>query len=112
MMSQATDDDLYQRVAEYYDYVTTQSRRQDVDFFVEMAQEAGGAVLEIGCGTGRVLIPIARAGLDITGLDRSTAMLAVCRRRLAQEPAAVQERVQLVQGDMRHFDLQQTFALV
>jgi SAM-dependent methyltransferase len=111
-MGETWGKDSYQEVAEYYDYVTTHGQRNDVGFFVEMAQGAGGAVLEIGCGTGRVLIPTARTGVDITGFDLSTAMLTVCRQQLAQEPEAVQARVQLVQGDMRHFDLGRTFALV
>src|SRR5690606_13848784 len=102
--------DIYRATAEYYDYVT--SHRRDVAFFVEMAQAAGGDVLEIGCGTGRVLLPTARTGVNITGFDLSTAMLTICQQRLTQEPEAVQARVQLVQGDMRDFDLGRTFALV
>ncbi len=102
----------YAFVADLYDYVTPYASRSDVDFFVEAAREAGGAVLEVGCGTGRVLIPTARAGVPITGLDLSTHMLDVCRGRLAAEPPAVQDRVRLVEGDMRDFDLGQTFALV
>lgn len=101
----------YAFVADLYDYVTPYSERPDVAFFVAAAQEAGGPVLEVGCGTGRVLIPTARAGIEITGLDLSVHMLAVCRERLAEEPAEVQERVQLVEGDMRDFDLGRAFAL-
>jgi SAM-dependent methyltransferase len=102
----------YAFVADLYDYFGPYRERPDVDFFVEAAQEAGGLVLEVGCGTGRVLIPTARAGSEITGLDLSAHMLAVCRERLAEEPAEVQERVQLVEGDMRDFNLGRKFALV
>lgn len=101
----------YAFVAELYDYVTPYAERPDVGFFVEAAQEAGGPVLEVGCGTGRVLIPTARAGVDIMGLDLSQHMLAICRQRLAEEPAQVQARAQLEQADMRRFDLGRTFAL-
>ena len=111
-MAQTSDEDAFQTVAEYYDFVTTYGQRQDVAFFVDMAREAGGTVLEIGCGTGRVLIPTARIGVDITGFDLSPTMLAVCRQKLTHEPEAVQARVHLVEGDMRDFDLGQTFALV
>ena len=69
-------------------------------------------MLEVGCGTGRVLIPTARAGLQITGLDQSVAMLNICRERLAMENADVQKRVNLVEGDMRDFELGQRFQLV
>ena len=102
----------YGFTAEYYDHVTSYRERSDIPFWVEMAQASGGPVLEIGCGTGRVLIPIARAGIDITGMDLSPFMLAVCRRNLAEEPAEVQSRVRLVEGDMRAFDLGRQFSLV
>jgi SAM-dependent methyltransferase len=69
-------------------------------------------VLELGCGTGRVLLPTARAGIAITGLDASPSMLAICRERLAQEPPEVRARAALVEGDMRHFELEGSFGLV
>ncbi|MFH1566390.1 MAG: class I SAM-dependent methyltransferase, partial [Gemmatimonadota bacterium] len=72
----------------------------------------GGPVLELGCGTGRVLLPVARAGVAVTGLDVSEGMLAVCRRHLAAEPEEVQARVALHRGDMRDFDLGRTFPLI
>jgi len=103
--------DEYGFVAEFYDYVVPYRDRQDVTFFVEAAKESGGPVLEIGCGTGRVLIPTARAGIQVVGLDQSLHMLRVCRERLLREPQDVQSRAQLVQADMRHFELSQTFKL-
>ena len=93
------------------DHVVPYRGRQDVTFFVDAARDAGSPVLEVGCGTGRVLIPTARAGLDIVGLDLSPGMLAICRERLGQEPDAVQKRVELVEADMRGFDLGRTFTL-
>ena len=101
----------YAFVAEFYDSVVPYAGRADVDFFVEMARESPGAVLEIGCGTGRVLIPTARAEKDIVGLDLSTRMLTICREKLALEPDPVQARVQLVQEDMRRFELSRKFGL-
>ena len=101
----------YAYTAEFYDYVPPYSERQDVDFFVEMAQQTGGPVLEVGSGTGRVLIPTARAGIEITGLDLSPDMQQVCRKNLAQEPEAAQNRAQLVSGDMRNFNLGRRFKL-
>jgi SAM-dependent methyltransferase len=58
------------------------------------------------------LIPTARAGVEIVGLDSSSHMLQVCQARLLAQPEAVQSRVRLVQADMRSFDLAQTFNLV
>jgi len=104
--------DGYAACAEFYDAVDPYSKRADVAFFIELACEARGPILELGCGTGRVLLPSARAGYEITGLDASAAMLEVCRRKLTREGSDVQERVALHAGDMRAFDLGRKFALV
>jgi SAM-dependent methyltransferase len=100
-------------LAEFYDSVVPYLGRQDVNFFVEMAQLSGGRVLELGCGTGRVLIPTAKAGIEIVGLDASPQMLSVCREKLLSTSEDVQSRVTgLVQGDMRNFELGRKFSLV
>jgi SAM-dependent methyltransferase len=112
-MSQTVSSDSYRAIADLYDYVTPYRGRHDGGFFVAMARESGGSVLEVGCGTGRILIPTAREGVEIAGLDASDSMLAVCREKLAREPEAVQAKVQqLAKGDMRDFDLGWQFALV
>jgi ubiquinone/menaquinone biosynthesis C-methylase UbiE len=102
----------YASIAELYDYIVPYHERADVGFFVEAATQAGGPVLEVGCGTGRVLIPTARAGVEITGLDLSQHMLAVCREHLKTEPEEVRSRIRLVEGDMRQFEIQKSFKLV
>lgn len=99
-------------VAQLYDQVILYRERPDVDFFQQEALVSGGPVLEVGCGTGRVLLPTARSGISITGLDLSSHMLDVCRRALQRESREVQERVTLVEGDMRDFDLGQKFNLI
>lgn len=111
-MGRAGGYDEYAFTAEFYDHIVPYRNRQDVAFFVEAAKESGGPVLEVGCGTGRVLIPIAQAGIQIVGLDLSSHMLRVCRERLLCESEEVQSRVQLVEADMRDFELGQTFKLV
>jgi cyclopropane fatty-acyl-phospholipid synthase-like methyltransferase len=83
--------EIYDRhSSEFYDY---HAKRGDVEFYVALATESGGPVLEIGCGTGRLLIPTARAGVHITGLDNSEEMLEICRRKLEDEPTKVKGRV-------------------
>jgi len=104
--------DEYAEAAEFYDYVVPYATRADVEFYVHEALASRGPVLELGCGTGRVLIPIARAGVPITGLDGSPSMLTLCRTKLRAEPAGVQARVELHHGDMRSFELRRKFALV
>ena len=104
-MSMDTGYDRYAFVAEFYDHVVPYRERRDVEFFVTMAQQANGPVLEAGCGTGRILTPMARAGVEITGLDVSQTMLAICRKCLAAEPLEVQKRARVLEADMRQFHL-------
>ena len=104
--------DLAPFIAEFYDHVPRYATRADVDFYVQAAAESGGPVLELGCGTGRILVPTARAGIEIVGLDAAAGMLDACRQRLQSEPPAVRERVRLHHGDMRRFDFGRSFRLV
>ncbi len=102
--------ELYDRYSsEFYDY---HAKRGDVEFYVDLAAASRGKVLEIGCGTGRLLIPTARAGIHITGLDNSDEMLEICRRKLEDESSEVRGRVNLVRADMRDFHLGSKFSLV
>jgi SAM-dependent methyltransferase len=102
----------YDALAEFYDHVLPYRDRPDVPFYVRLVHECAGPVLEVGCGTGRVLLPCARAGATMVGVDVSPAMLQVCRDKLARESAEVRARVKLVEADMRTLDLSRTFELV
>lgn len=95
-----------------YDSVPLYAARQDVVFYVEAARLARGTVLELGSGTGRVLLPIARAGCTIVGVDSSRQMVERCRAKLAAEPPDVQQRVTLHERDVRDFDLGLTYPLI
>ena len=77
-----------------------------IAFYAALAQETGGPVLEIACGTGRVSIPIARLGFAVTGLDIVPGMLAQARRKSAGLPTC------WVEGDARTFDLGERFRLI
>ncbi|MFN2604211.1 MAG: class I SAM-dependent methyltransferase [Gemmatimonadaceae bacterium] len=99
-------------VAELYDSVTLYRTRPDVNFYVEEARALDGSVLELGCGTGRVLIPVARLGKEVTGVDNSPRMLARCREQLESEPTDIRGNVTLVQADMRDLNLGRRFILV
>ncbi len=79
-----------------------------VDFYRGQADRQGGSVLELGCGTGRVLIPIAADGHPCVGLDLSDPMLAEARRKADGEGVVVE----WVHDDMRAFDLGRTFDLI
>jgi len=99
--------------AEIYDYeISDNSRTADVPFWLGLAAETGGPVLELACGTARVTIPLARAGHQITGLDTSPNMLAIARRKLDQELTDARARIHLGEGDMRDFSLDERFGLI
>jgi SAM-dependent methyltransferase len=83
----------------------------DVGFYVDEARRAGSPVLELGCGTGRVLLPMARAGVRVVGLDCSGELLDRTRRLQAGLSPAVRRRIELVQADMREFRLGRRFRL-
>ena len=97
--------------AAFYDYYST-GLEGDVPFYVEEARKAGSPVLELGCGTGRILIPIAEAGISVVGLDRAPAMLSVVRKKLSKLSVETQRRTELIEGDMRDFSLGRRFKLI
>jgi SAM-dependent methyltransferase len=92
--------DEYAAIAAWYDH-EHDAFQDDVAFYLDLAAGAGPRLLEIGCGTGRVTLPLAQAGSHITGVDASEAMLARCRLRLAGAPARAAQRVALVRADAR-----------
>lgn len=97
--------------AEFYDPVYSKQLR-DVKFWLDYAQKTGGKTLELGCGTGRVLFPLAQAGITITGIDYSVYMLDICRRKLSEQPTDVQKRINLVQANMTNFQTSEQYSLV
>jgi len=103
-------------IAHYEDaayYTATYARRlADVTFYVALARQAGGPVLEYGVGNGRIALPIARHGVEVVGVDHSQSMLRDLRQRLKVEPEEVRRRVRVVRGDMRRAKLRRRFPLV
>jgi SAM-dependent methyltransferase len=98
--------DTYHVIAKYYDgaYAAKQDL-VDLPFYLDLARQSRGPVLEIACGTGRVLLPIARKGIEICGVDNSQPMLNVLSQNLAKEPQEVRNRITVHEGDMRNFRL-------
>ena len=90
--------------APFYDWENARTLgRRDVPFWRNLALHHGGPVLELGCGTGRISLPLARAGIPLVGIDRSEAMLARARTRVRR--ARLAGRVQLIRGDIRFLPL-------
>jgi SAM-dependent methyltransferase len=98
--------------APFYDWENAQTvGRRDVAFWRRIAMGTEGRVLELGTGTGRVAVPIARAGRAIVGIDRSEPMLARARTRVRR--ARLQRQLRLVRGDIRYLPFpDRSFSLV
>lgn len=95
---------MYDQIARFYD-LTHANLTDDIAFIINLAREANGPILELGCGSGRLLLPLARAGFTVTGVDNSAAMLARAQAALQAEPPTVQTRVTLIEADMTQLDV-------
>jgi len=97
-------------VCEYYDYIFRDLK--DIGFYVDHALKTGGPVLELGSGSGRILVPVARAGVKITGVDLSDRMMDLCRIKLESESVRTRQNARIVKSDMCGFDLGERYSLV
>ena len=85
---------------------------EDLPFWLELARQASGLALELGCGTGRVLIPLAQAGYSVTGIDLDLDMLLYLKTRLEVEGASFSIQPLLLQADLGAFHLGRIFGMV
>ena len=96
----------YGPASKYYDLFAS---KDDVNFYKELALKHGKKALELGVGTGRIAIELAKKGVTVWGVDNSEYMLNVARQKLKKENASVKKRVTLKLRDMRKFKLKETF---
>ena len=99
----------YEKSAQFYDHFASS---ENVGFYVDLAREIDGAVLELGVGTGRVLFEIAGLGRDVVGIDTSVAMLREAKRKRREVYPEVSGRCRLLLADMLSFDLGDKFDLI
>jgi SAM-dependent methyltransferase len=99
----------YDGIAALYDAWST-GVVEDISFYVDEALAAGGPVVELGVGTGRIAVPTAMAGVHVIGVDSSAGMLAVCAA--AAQAAGVAARLDLRQGDLRRPPVKERVRLV
>jgi SAM-dependent methyltransferase len=102
--------DSYASIARFYDLENAEFT-EDLPLWAGLARERGGPALELGCGSGRVLLHLAREGFEATGVDSSPAMLALARRRLSLQKSLA-GRITLVEEDFTRLRLGRTFPLV
>lgn len=85
---------------------------EDLSLYQGFAERCGEPILELGCGTGRVLIPLAQSGYRVVGVDCSAPMLACARRKIASLSPPVASRITLIQGDIRYTYLKGKFSVI
>jgi len=102
--------DEYEQSAKYYD-VWYEDFTEDIGFYQKLAEEEGGPILECMCGTGRIMIPLADAGFEVTGVDRSAAMLDILAMKLDLIGGRVERNIDIVEGDIRTFATPKKFKL-
>ena len=102
------DKNVYDMIAPFYDSEHAHFT-EDLDMYLNYAELSGGQILELACGSGRVLLPLAQAGYSVTGVDSSEAMLQLARQTLTE--AGVIQQCTLVQQDIRTLKLEQKFRL-
>ena len=105
------DEAVFDRIARFYDY-EQEGFVRDIPFYVEHAKKCGGEVLELACGTARILIPIVKEGIKITGLDISKEMLSIARKKIERLDKRVKGNIEITQGDMRKFELERKFSMI
>jgi SAM-dependent methyltransferase len=101
----------YDLISLYYD-IFKADIKDDLVFYLALARETGGPVLELACGTGRLLIEFALTGFEVTGVDISPGMLACAQRKIDRQPSEVRRRIELVHTDMRQYLLSKNFGLI
>ncbi len=87
--------------ANLYDHFWANEDLDDIGFHVELATLQGGRVLDVGCGTGRLLVPLAQAGVEVEGVDNAPEMLALCRTKMR----AAKVKAKLHRQAMERLDL-------
>ena len=98
----------YDPIAPFYD-IEHAHFDEDVDLYRDFAVVCNGPVLELACGSGRLLLPLAENGYEVTGVDTSASMLSLARQKLQR--AGLASRCKLVQQDICSLQLEQKFRL-
>ena len=99
-------------IVKYYDLAFGISGEAELEWYLGKAKEAGGPVLDLCCGTGRLALILAREGFEVTGIDQSVGMLNQFQKKLKKETARVRERISIENQKMAAFSLGRKFNTV
>jgi SAM-dependent methyltransferase len=102
----------YIKSANLYDLDQRDNLIVDIPFYMEYAKKQKGNILELGCGTGRVSIELAKAGYSVTGLDLSEQMLEIYKNKIKHLPKDISEKIELINGNMADFNISKRFSLI
>ncbi|MCH5586545.1 class I SAM-dependent methyltransferase [Shimazuella sp. AN120528] len=99
-------------MTEYYNFYANNptDMDQDIHYYVELAKQTGGPVIELGCGTGRMSIAIAKEGIEVVGVDFSAEKLAVAKQK--SDDLGLSHRIKWVESSITNFQLPETFPLI
>ena len=106
-----TDLRRYERFGWDYEHFSPLAS-EEIAWYTGLARVSGGPVLELACGTGRLVAEVAKAGVEVDGIDLSDAMLTIAEERIAALPAEIASRVRLHKADMTDFSLSRNFGLM
>jgi SAM-dependent methyltransferase len=99
-------------LVKYYDQTFAVTSSGDIAWFVDQAKASGGPVLDLACGTGRIALALAQAGLEVAAIDSSSAMLRRFQDRLVAQSPAIRSRIRIYEAGMHAFDVPGVFSTV
>jgi len=105
------NENLFRNSAWLYDLDNRDILHADIPFYIDYAAKQNGEILELGCGTGRVAIALAKQGFRVTGLDLSEQMLEVFRQKLEAQPE-LKNKISIIHGNMACFSFDHKFSLI
>jgi len=103
---------LYLNDAQFYDLDTREVTKVDIPFYLERAAKIGAPILELACGTGRITIPLAKAGHETWAVELSETMIRQFKKKLKDLPKETAGRIHLLHGDMTNFSIPRQFPLI
>jgi len=111
-MKENSNSNLFYKTANLYDLNPLPLLKDDIPFYLEYASRINGNILELACGSGRITIPLAKAGYEIWGMDISNAMIELFRKKIKDLPEDVAQRIHLVHENMTNFRINKKYQLI